>query len=106
MKFLISHGQAIRSVLGLSRVNHFTACLLRMSVEVDIDDERSATTHERTERHPASTRSAKRSEPQQERSDRGGEHTRAGVLEADGEDKAGSVDEEVAAGVAQDQIPQ
>src|SRR5438874_1008520 len=68
MKFLISHGQAIRSVLGLSRVNHFTACLLGVSVEVDVDEER--------------------------------------VLEADGEDEAGGVDEEVAASVAQDQIPQ
>src|SRR5881392_3180884 len=106
MKFLISHGQAIRSVLGLSLVNHFTACLLGVSVEVDVDEERTGATHKRTERDPASTGGAKRSESQQERSDRGGEHARPGVLEADGEDEAGGVDEEVAASVAQDQIPQ
>src|SRR5439155_26444487 len=57
-------------------------------------------------REPAAAGRGKRAEAEQERAERGREDARAGVLEADREDEAGSVDEEVAAGVAQDQIPQ
>src|SRR5437762_4091736 len=100
MNFAISHGHAIRSVFGRSRVTHF------MSVEVNVDEERREPAERGTERHASPTLASERTEPEHERGEGGREDARAGVLEADGEDGARGVDEEVAAGMAQDEVPE
>src|SRR5438034_8715427 len=104
MKFLISHGHAIRSVFGRSLVTHFMPA--PPSVEIDVDEQGRETADGRSLREAPATRSAQRAEAEQQRCERSCEDTRSGVLVANREDDARSIREEVAARASEDQIPE
>src|SRR5262249_25765748 len=89
MKFLISHGQAIRSVFGRSRVIHFTT-EAPFSVEVDVNEQRGEAADQRGERNRVAAVSAERPEAEYERGKRGREHAQHQIPEQRRDQRRGS----------------